>query len=315
MKLKLIFLLVIILLIQLIVPTFCQVNDSNTSLGNSIIDNSNFSIWNTLSFLFGLFGVVGTIYSIYSYRIDKKDKEVNRVIIEAAAKSLDKKAIENEIEHMKKQQDNYAKKNKIYEENIKLLREQIETDIPNEAKKAVLKGKLLSQQELLIQTYDSLLAIKKELSEIGNDFQISPEIQKMVEKEIRPEYALREEQSRVKSQLLILTTGATISSSVLPYPFNKIATFLLLAVAINPFIKMTKSQLTDYSTINLKNLVNYPYLGYFALAFIIIIAFGSMELFYFLDYGIIDYDMFSFIALLLLIYGLVSFYVHKKFHK
>lgn len=268
MKHKVFMLLFLAFLITtLIIPVFCQDNALNASENNPYANKSNNSLWDSdfITFLFGLSGFIGTLFTIIGFYLVIKERKINKVMHEFLEQKMETENIKVELESMKKVRENYATENKKYKEDNDSLRVQVDKVIPQEAKKAVLKGKLHSYEEQLIQTYDSILAIRNDLKEVG-DFQILPELKKMIDNEIRPDYALNQERSRIKGHLLVLTTGATITSSVISYPFDRILTLFLLTLAIGPFIKLMKLQSSGYPLIDKKNVVKYLYKLFFTLS-------------------------------------------------
>jgi hypothetical protein len=177
-----------------------------------------------LSCLFGLFAL---IFAIFERRSNQKHNRIYDRLFEIADKHIDKTLTEEEL---------ISKKNEveIASKRIEKLEEQIRQDIPIEAKRAVLRDRLNSQVEQLKSFLDSTKNIKKELEKIGETPKIPNNLFDVIEKEISPEYLLREKRSNLKTDLMVCTAAAAISATLLPYPFSRMVswTILLLGVPI-----------------------------------------------------------------------------------
>jgi hypothetical protein len=103
--------------------------------------------------------------------------------------------------------------------------------------------KLFSQELLVAQTYSAMQEIRKELGSEAPQSQISPELAAIIEEEIRPEYALREQRSHIKNQLTITTTAAAILAAVLPDPIGAIVSVPLFLFAVPVVLRLYKSYL------------------------------------------------------------------------
>jgi hypothetical protein len=191
---------------------------------------------NIASFIIGVLGVVGTVYTIRGWRRSEQDRKTLQYLFQTAEKNLQKDITEAEI-HQKKQEAS-----KIATE-IHDLQQQLRESIPIEARRAVLLDKLFSQESLVSQTYSSVQEIRKELGPDAPPSQITPELAKIIERDIRPEYVLREERSHFKNQLTIITTAVAILSAILPDPIGPLISIPLFLLAAPVLVKLYKSYL------------------------------------------------------------------------
>ncbi len=191
---------------------------------------------NIVSLIIGFFGVVGTVYTIRGWRRSEQDRRTLQYLFQTAEKNLQKDITEAEIQQKKQEASRIAAE-------IHDLQQQLRESIPVEARRAVLLDKLFSQEFLVSQTYSSIQEIRKELGPDAPPSQIPPELAAIIEREIRPEYVLREERSHLKNQLTIITTAVAILSAVLPDPIGPLVSVPLFLLAVPVLARLYKSYL------------------------------------------------------------------------
>lgn len=283
---------------------FCQAFNGQLLGSESTI---NLTTTDLASIAFGIIGIVGTIYTILSWKASKKDKKINNYLFSLAEKNLDKDITD---EQLKRKREEIGK----YSERILFLQEKIEKEIPQQARVAVLKDKLHSQNEQLVITYNSITAIKQELNGLESESQIPEEVQSAIEKEINPEYLEKERRSNLKNYLTIITTTAAILSALLPYPYNKWISVPLSVIALPVVYQLFKSSWPKDSL--QRKILRLKVIAFFCSALGVIGIFLSSFFFYFV---IIDsYDSEFELALAVgsfgvsLISGLIGFTFYRK---
>lgn len=182
-------------------------------------------IENWLTILFGVVSLVGVVFGYVSWKSGSKNKKVYGYLFELAEKSLDKEETERTLAQRKKEVD-------IMSERITALQERIREDIPKEAQRAVLKDRFDSEVTFLRQLYGSATEIGQKLSAMGESAEIPPEIRKFIEREISPEYMLREKRSNLKTYLSVIMAGAAILPAIIPGELGWIGGWLLLLVGM-----------------------------------------------------------------------------------
>lgn len=196
-----------------------------------------FNSWiNMISAGFGLVGAIGTGYTILSYRKTKQQGDIYKYLFDLAEKNLDHSITEQTISEKKREVERVSK-------HIESLQEHIRKTIPIEAKRTVLRDKLNSQIETLMQTFHLIQHIQKELGHIEHAQNIPPEILKAIESEISPSYVLKETQSRLKTYLTVLTTLAAILSAVLIPPLDRWVSAVILIFAVPIVLRLVRTYL------------------------------------------------------------------------
>ena len=189
------------------------------------------SLADWLTITFGVVGVIGTIYGYLAWREGEKQKKLHAYLFELAERNIDKSITDAQLDERKKAIEEASSR-------IEALQEKIRRDIPKAAKRAVLSDRLKSQVEILQQHYNSVLQLKTDLTAIGAPAEIPQDLLQAIEKEIEPEYLLRERQSELKTVLSALTAGAAIASATLPHPLDRYVSAALLLLAIPALIAL-----------------------------------------------------------------------------
>jgi hypothetical protein len=175
-----------------------------------------------LNFYFGIAGAIGTILAIYSIYQSYKSKKLQNFVFKQAQIALEKEDAQHKLNATKEELTNV-------ESRIATLQNQIQKDLPIEARKAVLKDRLDESLENLQKYYTDVVTTKKKLSDLGVSSLVSDELLKGIENEIEPRYILKDKISTNQIALTVLSTLSGIAFAAIPYPFgNYIGVTLLL---------------------------------------------------------------------------------------
>lgn len=230
---------------------------------------------NWINLIFGLIGAVGTIYGFMSWRSAQKDKRSYKFLFDLAEKNIDKNITEETIKQKKKEVQRATSE-------IESLQRQIKKDIPKEARKAVLKDKLNSQYLELTNIFKNVCKSKEELSSMSESDEIPPDLLEEIEKEIRPEYLLKEERENLKTYLTVCTTLAAIASAALPWAMSRLVGGLFLFAGLGVLIQLIRNIFATTSRNNQIRIATYGYIvGFVASAalaigdFYLFIAYGT----------------------------------------
>jgi hypothetical protein len=289
-----------------------QRKDSLTPLANGISSNNENNTFGIIGIVIGIIGVIGTIYTIVSYINSKKDKHKYQYLLDLAEKNIRKDVTEETI---KEKEDTIKQREgdlKSISDKIDELKKKIKEEIPNQARIAVLKDKLNTQTELLIETYNIIIKIKKELKDFSiNDF--PEEISKAIEKEISPEYLLKEKKSRLKNYITIITTAVAILTTLLPHPFNRYIAIPLFLVLIPILFSFFSLHLP--SDAMSRKIMTLRIIFFFFLAFGLVGVFFSIFLFSLSlhDLDSVNQTMFMIIAIISILCLMLSFFYWTKF--
>ncbi len=182
---------------------------------------AKFVVDNWLNILFGVIGAIGTVLTVISVRSSQRDKRSYKFLLDLAEKNIDKNITEAQLKEKKEEVDRAVAE-------IERLQAQIKKDIPIEARKAVLRDKLNSQYIELTSTYKNVRSVKDELAALGVSEEMPPDLMKEIEKEISPQYLLKEERENLKTYLTVFTTLSAIASAVLPWEISRVVASLCL---------------------------------------------------------------------------------------
>lgn len=233
-----------------------------------------FLLDNWLNLIFGLIGAVGTVYGFMSWKSSQKDKRSYTFLFELAEKNIEKNITEETLRQKKEEVE-------MATSEIKSLQRQIKSDIPKEARKAVLKDKLNSHYIELTNTYKNISVLKEELSNISESAEIPPDLLKEIEKEIRPAYLLKEERENLKTYLTVCTTLAAIASAVLPWEMSRVVGGLFLVAGFGVLIQLMRN---FFATASRKNQIRIATYGYIV-GFVVTAALAIGDLYIFAEYG------------------------------
>src|SRR5260370_33615114 len=101
-------------------------------------------------------GLVGTLFGIYAWLDGRRKDRIYKSLFEAADKNIDKKLTDKQISENKSEVTRTS-------EQIEQLRKRIETEIPVEAKRTVLKDRIDANIVALQTTLASTLDLKHQL--------------------------------------------------------------------------------------------------------------------------------------------------------
>ena len=177
-------------------------------------------------------GFLGTLFGITSYVDGRRKDRVYKFLFEVADKNIDKTLTDKQIEANKKEAIHAAEK-------LEDLREKIETQIPLEAKRAVLRDRIDANIVILQDTLASTIHLKKQLSAMGTTVVLPSEIIAAVESEILPEYVIASRQETLKSYLIVIMAVSALVSALVPgimalvvqIPIGVIATAIVIRLS------------------------------------------------------------------------------------
>jgi hypothetical protein len=182
-----------------------------------------------LNLIFGIIGIVGTYLTYRSWRSMRDSEKAYQHLFQLAELHIDKSLTEKELADRKAEVQDEARK-------IESLQNQIRQDIPLAARRAVLRDRYETQLNHLQDIHSSLEKARNELNRLGVSVELPTEIKSAIEKEIQPEYAIRARKSDLRGYLTIATAGAAIASALLPYPFSRAASWIILVVFALPIV-------------------------------------------------------------------------------
>lgn len=182
-----------------------------------------------LNLIFGLIGVVGTYLTYRSWRSSRDSEKAYHHLFKLAELHIDKSLTDKELADRKAEVQEEANK-------IESLQNQIRQDIPLAARRAVLRDRFETQLEQLQDIHLSLMKARDQLDRLGVSVELPTEIKSSIEKEIQPEYAIRAKKSELRGYLTIATAGAAIASALLPYPFSRAASWIILVAFALPIV-------------------------------------------------------------------------------
>lgn len=211
--------------------------DSNTSFIADTLSafknvDSNISTIDKLKEYFNLFagltGIIGTIIAIVTLQKGKKTKKLQDYLLEKAKIALESEDAESKLKATKQELSNVESK-------INTLQDQIQKELPLQARRAVLSDRLDESFENLQKYYSDVINTKAKLRELGINSNISDELLKNIETEIEPKYKLKEKISNNQIGLTITSTISGIFFVAVPYPFGNYIGLTILILGI-PFL-------------------------------------------------------------------------------
>lgn len=184
-----------------------------------------------LTIAFGLIGLAGTIYGFLAWREGEKQKKRFEYLFKLADLNIDKNVTEAHLAERRKAIEDASAR-------IDALQEQIRKDIPVAAKRAVLADRLRSEVDAMSQHFNLVKRLKGELAALGNPTEIPPDLLRAVEREIEPEYVLREKQSDRKTLLTVLTGASAVASAALPWEIGRFVSVALLLLSVPVLVSL-----------------------------------------------------------------------------
>ena len=79
------------------------------------------------------------------------------------------------------------------------------------------------------------------MEKIGETPKIPNNLFDVIEKEISPEYLLREKRSNLKTDLMVCTAAAAISATLLPDPFSRMVSWIILLLGVPILYSLIKT--------------------------------------------------------------------------
>lgn len=201
-----------------------------------------FLMQNWMNLFFGIIGIAGTIFGYVSWRLAKKSTAAYSLLFELADRHIDKSLTDKKLSDTKDQLKEEANR-------IRELQSKIQHEIPIEARRTVLKDKLETNVEQMHEVYTSLQKVRKQLLKLGDEANIPYEIKSAIDTEIQPKYLAKRRKSDLRNYLTIITAAAAISSALLPYPFSRVASWLILGILGVPVtLLLVKSSWKEWRT-------------------------------------------------------------------
>jgi hypothetical protein len=170
-------------------------------------------------------GFVGTLFGIYAWLEGRRKDRIYKYLFEAADKNIDKNLTEKQISDNKSEVARTS-------EQIELLRKRIETEIPIEAKRTVLKDRIDANILTLQTTLASTLDLKRQLLALGNETTLPSGLVKAVEAEILPEYVNNAQRETLKTYLIIVMVISALISAVIPSGLNLVVQIPLMVAGV-----------------------------------------------------------------------------------
>jgi len=195
-------------------------------------------------------GVLGAAFGIIAWLDGRRKDRVYKYLFEAAEKNIDKNLTDEQIKFSRSEAARAS-------EQIEELRKRIETEIPLEAKRTVLKDRIDANIVTLQATLTSTLELRNQLSALGETPDIPRELLKAVEAEVLPEYVRNSQRETLKTYLIIVTSISALTSAVIPWELSLIIQIPLLVVGVSLLTRLFKeyasklSQTADPSTLKM----------------------------------------------------------------
>lgn len=261
-----------------------------------------------LNFTFGAIGVIGTILAVYSIYQSYKSKKLQNFIYKQAQLALEKEDTESKLTETRQELSNIEGK-------INTLQNQIQKELPIEARKAVLKDRLDESLENLTRYYTDVISTKEKLEKLGITSAISGELLKNIESEIEPRYLLKDKISNNQTTLTVLSAVSGIAFAAIPYPVGNFIGVLLLLLGIPFLIQIVRYTLIKKSKDKQRaDLIIKLFLNTFATSLLLISC-----LFFILVYATTnnseEQNTFLLMILLLTVGTLISFRLNLRLYK
>jgi hypothetical protein len=186
-----------------------------------------------INFLIGIAGLAGVLIGFISWRESQRKDRLYAYLLRAAERGLDKDLTEETL------RTKHAEVSRA-SEAIADLRKRIETEIPREAKRTVLRDRIDANIKVLQDTLASTLELKRQLTDLDAPQDLPPELLKAVEAEILPEYVQRTQHETLKTYLIIVVSGLAIVSVIVPSDLGFILQTPLVIIGLSILVRLIK---------------------------------------------------------------------------
>jgi len=211
------------------------------------VNNNNSSEF--FNYIVGVIGIIGAGITFYAFYQSRKSKKLQDFVFKQAQIALEKESTQEKLNQTK--EELFTVENRLIE-----LQNQIQKDLPIEARKAVLKDRLEESLENLKKYYDDVVSTKSKLLKLGISNIISEELLKNIQQEIEPRFIIKERISTFKTYLTLISTIAGIAFAILPYPLDNYVGVTLLLFGLPLVVQIGRLYLIknskDKQTTNLK---------------------------------------------------------------
>jgi hypothetical protein len=183
-------------------------------LANPIVTSAAFAI-----------GILGTVLTYLSWRSNRRTDKIYAELFRVAEKNIDKTITEESLSQKRKEIQ-------LASEEIRQLQERIRSDIPLQARRAVLMDRINSSTEHLQQNMESIRAAQQQLAKLGSPADIPPELLHAVEVEVSPEYLLKARRATLMTYLSAVLALAAITPVLALGEFERPVAWTLLGIAL-----------------------------------------------------------------------------------
>lgn len=164
--------------------------------------------------LMTLIGLAASIQQLASWLAGLKSKRLEEHLRRVAVRHMEQEATEKTLQEKRATLANVA-------QEVAKLQDKIDRELPAEARRAVLRDRLELQIETLTKTHAEVLVTQAALTSLGESADIPDALRKAVEAHIRPEYLVRQQISKAKTQLTLVSSAIAVINYLLPYPINR----------------------------------------------------------------------------------------------
>jgi hypothetical protein len=170
----------------------------------------NFATDPWFQFFAGVITTVGTVIGVYALGKVRRTDKLNQHVYQLAARDLEKNRTDDDIRVKKDEATRISSQ-------IQALRNRIETEIPLEARRTVLRDRLDGNIKDLQQNLSLTLDLKRQLAELGSVKDIPSELLEAVKAEILPEYIQNAHHELLKTYLIIILVLSSLTSAFVPH--------------------------------------------------------------------------------------------------
>jgi hypothetical protein len=181
-----------------------------------------------------LVGVLGAAFGVISWLEGRRKDRVYKYLFAAVDKNIDKSLTDDQIIANKSEATRTAAQ-------IEELRKRIETEIPLEARRTVLKDRIDANVVTLQTTLASTLEMKEQLSGLGRSADIPEGLLRAVESEILPEYVATARRETLKTYLIIIMAISVLISAVIHSDVALVVQMPLLVIGASILTRLLKA--------------------------------------------------------------------------